>query len=116
MSVVFLALQGFMMLMLEAFFRFTSLARTQWSAGGLHIDWAAFPMPIAAPRCAGAHDRAWDASVTNLSDQRRPVILSHSRTNSVCVFRNASQSVGARIFICVIGMPPAGGGTSARGE
>jgi hypothetical protein len=48
--------------------------------------------------------------------QRSPVILSHSRTNWVCVLRNASQSVGTSTLNSVIGMPPAGGGTSTRGE
>jgi di/tricarboxylate transporter len=48
--------------------------------------------------------------------QRIPVILSHSRTYWVCVFRKLSQSVGANTLNSVIGMPPDGGGTSLRGE
>ena len=64
---------------------------------------------------AGMRDRS-GAGTAGLNGQRSPVILSHSRTNWVCVLRNASQSVGASTLNSVIGMPPAGGGTSARGE
>src|SRR3984893_8356344 len=48
--------------------------------------------------------------------QRRPVILSHSRTNCAWVCSKACQSVGVSTLNLVMLTPPGGGGTSPRGE
>ena len=116
-TVVFIILEALIVAVLATCFWFASLAPfmvvgrdallgllagiSEASIAGLWLCW---------------NPRSFGYSPARLSDQRSPVILSHSRANCVCVLRNASQSVGASTLKSVIGMPPAGGGTSARGE